>query len=120
MLLLHNRAFGEVSELNGFFSFVAISVFRQLVSRFCVLNVRTRCVSIHFILSKVSIVDLKFLSWTFGYVLSSFGFKVETDVGINETFAPFRLLGTRYLILAAWSDHHGSGQIVLLFFCGCF
>ena len=26
---------------------------------------------------------------TFGYVLSSVGFKVETDVGINGCFAPF-------------------------------
>ena len=31
---------------------------------------------------------------TFGSVLSSIGFKVETDVGINERFAPFWLLGT--------------------------
>ena len=41
---------------------------------------------------------------TFGYVLSSFGFNVETDVGINGCFAPFRLLGTRYLNSAAWFD----------------
>ena len=32
---------------------------------------------------------------TFGYIISSFGFKVETDVGINGCFAPFWLLGTR-------------------------
>ena len=38
---------------------------------------------------------------TFGYVLSSSGFKVETDVGINVNFW---LLGTRYLIMAAWFD----------------
>ena len=43
----------------------------------------------------------KFLLWismddgTFGYVLLSFGFKVETDVGINGWFAPFWLLETR-------------------------
>jgi len=41
---------------------------------------------------------------TFGYVLSSFGFKVETDVGINGCIAPFWLLGTHYLNLAAWFD----------------
>ena len=41
---------------------------------------------------------------TFGYVLSSFGFNVETDVGINGCFAPFWLLGTRYLNSAAWFD----------------
>ena len=41
---------------------------------------------------------------TFGYVLSSFGFNVETDVGITECFAPFRLLWTHYLNLAAWFD----------------
>ena len=29
---------------------------------------------------------------TFGYVLSSFGFNVETDVGINGCIAPFWLL----------------------------
>jgi hypothetical protein len=52
----------------------------------------------------------KFLLWismdygTFGYVLSSFGFKVETDLGINESFAPFWFLGTLFLILAAWFD----------------
>ena len=45
--------------------------------------------------------------WTFGYVgyvLSSFGFKVETDVGINGCIAPFWLLGAHYLNLAAWFD----------------
>ena len=41
---------------------------------------------------------------TFGYVLSSVGFKVETDVGINECFAQFWLLWTHYLYLAAWID----------------
>ena len=41
---------------------------------------------------------------TFGYVLSSFGFNVETDVGINGCFAPFWLLGTRCLNSAAWFD----------------
>ncbi len=41
---------------------------------------------------------------TFGYVLSSSGFKVETDVGINKSFSPFWLLGTCYLFLAAWFD----------------
>ena len=40
----------------------------------------------------------------FGYVLSSVGFKVETDVGINGFFAPFWLLGTHYLNLVAWFD----------------
>jgi hypothetical protein len=33
--------------------------------------------------------------------ISSFGFNVETDVGINGCFAPFWLLGTRYLNSAA-------------------
>ena len=52
----------------------------------------------------------KFLLWisiddgTFSYVLSSFGFNVETDVGINGCFAPFWLLGTHYLNLAAWFE----------------
>ena len=32
---------------------------------------------------------------TFGYVLPSFGFMVETDVGIDGCFAPFWLLGSR-------------------------
>ena len=41
---------------------------------------------------------------TFDYVPSSFGFKIETDVEINGCFAPFWLLGTHYLDLAAWSD----------------
>jgi hypothetical protein len=41
---------------------------------------------------------------TIGYVLSSFGFKVEADIRIDERFAPFWLFGTRYLIFAAWFD----------------
>ena len=43
---------------------------------------------------------------TLGYVLSSFGFNVETqaDVEINGCFAPFWLLWTHYLNLAAWFD----------------
>ena len=51
-------------------------------------------VAFQFILSSA-----KFLLWismddgTFGYVLSSFGFKVETVVGINESFAPFGFSG---------------------------
>ena len=40
----------------------------------------------------------------FGYVLSSFGFNVETDVGINGCFAPFWLLGTPNLNLVALFD----------------
>jgi hypothetical protein len=51
------------------------TVSRQSVSRYCILNARTRCVSIHFIFSKVSIVDLMD-DGTFGYILSSFGFTV--------------------------------------------
>ena len=47
---------------------------------------------------------------TFGYILSSVGFKVETDVGINGCFAPFWLLGTHYLNLVAWFDQHGVGS----------
>ena len=42
--------------------------------------------------------------WTFGYVPSSFGFKVENDVEINGCFAPFWILGTHLLDFAAWSD----------------
>ncbi len=59
---------------------------------------------------------------TFGYVLSSLGLKVETDVGINGCFAPFWLLGTHYLNLAAWFYELLSVMdlMVLLFFCGCF
>ena len=41
---------------------------------------------------------------TFSSVLTSFGFKVETDVGINERFAPFWLLGTCNMILNSWFD----------------
>ena len=43
-------------------------------------------------------------NWTFGSVLSSFGFKVEAGVGINERFAPFWLLGTGNLILDSWFE----------------
>ncbi len=52
----------------------------------------------------------KFLLWIslddgiFGYLLSSFGFKVENDVGINECFAPFWLPRTHFLNLAACFD----------------
>jgi hypothetical protein len=35
---------------------------------------------------------------TFGYVLSIFWFKVETDVGIDECFALFWLLETRSVV----------------------
>jgi hypothetical protein len=38
---------------------------------------------------------------TFGYVLSSVGFMVETDVGINGCLGPIWPLGTHYLNLAA-------------------
>ena len=41
---------------------------------------------------------------TFGSVQSSFGFKVESEVGINERFAAFWLLGTCNLILDSWFD----------------
>ena len=41
---------------------------------------------------------------TFGYVLSSFGFNVETDDETNGCFAPFWLLGTHNLSLVAWFD----------------
>ncbi len=102
LLLLHNLAFGKVSEImmNGFIRFVAISVSRQSVSLYRVLNVQTRCISIHLIVAKflLCIVDIV------GYVQSSFWFKVETDVGINGCFAPFWLLRTHYLNLAAWFD----------------
>ncbi len=57
LLLLRNLAFEEISELNASIWFVAISVSRQSVSQYRVLNARTRCVSIHLIFSKVSIVD---------------------------------------------------------------
>ena len=105
LLNIHNPAFKKASEINGFIWFVAILVSRQSVSWYSVLNVWFRCNA--FILTSA-----KFLlwfskdNWTFGYVLSSSGFKVETDVGINESFSPFWLLGpwTRYLIFAAWFD----------------
>ena len=41
---------------------------------------------------------------TFGSVLSSFGFKVETGVGINERFAPLWLHVTCSLILDSGFD----------------
>ncbi len=56
LLLLHSLAFGVVSKLNGSIWFFAISVSRQSVSRSCVVNVGTRCISIHLIFSKVSMV----------------------------------------------------------------
>ena len=94
LLLLHNLAFGEVSELNGSIWFVAISVSRQSVSWYRVLNVRIRCLA--FILTSAKFLLLISMDdGTFGYIISSFGFKVETDVGINGCFAPFWLLGTR-------------------------
>ena len=46
----------------------------------------------------------KFLPWIsmddgiFGYVLSSFGFNVETDVGINGCFAPFWQVISKVLV----------------------
>ncbi len=50
-------------------------------------------------------------------MLSSLGFKVETDIGINERFVPFGISGrtTGYRQLGLISD--GSDE---LFFCGCF
>ncbi len=41
---------------------------------------------------------------TFAFILPSFGFKFETDAGIEESYAPFWPLGTSFLILAAWLD----------------
>ncbi len=41
---------------------------------------------------------------TFGFVLSSSGFKVKSDNRINECFALFWLLEMHYLNLAAWLD----------------
>ena len=73
------------SEMNDFLLFVALSVSRQSVSSYRVLNVRTRWVSIHLIFSNVSYVDFNGRR-DFRYFLSSFGFKVETDVGINGGF----------------------------------
>ena len=51
---------------------------------------------------------------TFGYVLSSFGFNVETDVGINGCFAPFWLLWTHYLIWPLGLISDGSDGATLL------
>ena len=42
------------------------------------------------------------------YVLSSFGFKVEPDVGNNERFAPVGLLETCDLILDSWFDGYAE------------
>jgi hypothetical protein len=42
--------------------------------------------------------------WAIGHVLSSFGFNVETHVGIYGGLAPFWLLWTHYLNMAAWFD----------------
>jgi hypothetical protein len=36
------------------------------------------------------------MNGTFGYILSSFGFNIESEVGINGFFAPFWLLGTHW------------------------
>jgi hypothetical protein len=56
LLLFHNLAFKEVSKLNGFILCIAISVSGQSVSRYRVMNVRTHCVSINLIFSKVCCV----------------------------------------------------------------
>ena len=40
-------------------------------------------------------LSMKLIVCLSGYVLSSFAFKVETDVGIHWCFAPLWLLGTR-------------------------
>ena len=122
LLFLHNLAFGEDPELNGSIWFVAVSVSRQSVSWYCV-NVSCQWMSklvafqfsIHLIFSKAP--WLKLLCWspfycrmddgTFGSVLSPFGFKVETDngnLGMNERFAPFWLLGTCNLSLDSCFD----------------
>jgi hypothetical protein len=53
-------------------------------------------------------------------VQSSIGFKIESDVGINECFAtvaPFWLLETHYLILVAFSFSDGSQ---ILWCCSCY
>ena len=117
-LLLHNLAFGKVSEMNGSTWFVAISVSRQSVSWYRVLNIRNRCISIHLIFRKVSIVvfngrrdiwlcsiicrvqcwDWRWDSWMFCSIFAS------RDA----------LLGFGRLV---WSV---MDLMVLLFFCGCF
>ncbi len=51
---------------------------------------------------------------TFGYVLSLFGFKDETVVGINKNFAQFWLLSTRYLIWPLFFISDGSDGATLL------
>ncbi len=75
LLLLHNLGFGAVSELNDFL------LFSQSDSQHRVLNVQTRCVSIHLIFRKVSFDGRRLLN-----------------------FAPLRHLGTHYLNLAAWFE----------------
>jgi hypothetical protein len=52
--------------------------------------------------SAMSLLWISIDDWTFSYVLSSFGFKVETEVGNNGCFAPFELLEIHCLNLAAW------------------
>ena len=66
----------------------------------------------------------KFLLWismddgTFSYVLSSFGFNVETDVGINGCFALFGFSGCTTWIWPLGLNSDGSdGEH---FLCGCF
>ncbi len=104
LLSLHNLAFGEDPELNGTIWFVAISVSRQSVSWYRVLNVRTCCISIHLIFSKASIVD--FNGW-WGIWFCPFILWVQ-DLGWcwdQWRFAPLWLLGARDLILDSWFDH---------------
>ena len=71
-------------------------------------NVWTRCVSIHFIFSKVSIVDFNGPCrrdiWLCPIILWVQGCSA-TDVGINGCIVPFWLLGAHFLNLtAAWFD----------------
>ena len=57
---------------------------------------------------------------TFGYVLSSFAFKVEANVGIHGCFAFCSALASRdALIEFGRLVRSVMDLMVLLFFCGC-
>ena len=115
LLLLHNLAFGEVSELNGSVWFVAISVSRQLVSRYRVLNVRTRCLA--FIYLQQSFYSG--FQWTTGHLVISYhplGSRLRLMLGLMDVLLRFGFSGRANWIWPLGSISDGSDGAAL--FCG--
>ncbi len=95
-------------------------LFQFLGSQFLgIVSWMSKLVVFQFILSSAKfLLWISMDCWTFGYVLSSFGFKVEIGVGINESFAPLWILGAQLGFgTLVWSV---MDLMVLLFFFGCF